>query len=95
MYDSDGERLYTRYTVLPSEHGKERSHQSFGHEIKRIRKMYAHARYVGIADGASDNWTFLQPCVQEQRYWTFFTPANIYRRHHKRLSSADLKQVNG
>ena len=66
LYNSDGERLYTRYTALPPEHGKERFHQSFAHEIKRIRKMYAHARYVGIADGASDNWTFLQPYVQEQ-----------------------------
>jgi hypothetical protein len=66
LYDSVGERLYTRYTALPPEHGKAQFHQAFGREIKHIQKLYPEAHYVGIADGASDNWTFLQPYVEEQ-----------------------------
>jgi len=66
LYDSDGERLYTRYTALPPEQGKKQFHDVFSHEIKRIRKLYPNAHYIGVADGASDNWTFLQTKVDEQ-----------------------------
>jgi len=66
LYDSDGERLYTRYTALPPEHGKKQFYQAFSNEIKSIRKMYPKSCYVGIADGAPDNWTFLQPYVGVQ-----------------------------
>jgi len=31
-----------------------------------VRKLYPDVDYVGVADGASDNWTFLQPHVREQ-----------------------------
>jgi hypothetical protein len=66
LYDREEERLSTRYTASPPEHGKERFYQSFGAEIKRIRKLYPKATYVGVADGASDNWTFLQSRVDVQ-----------------------------
>jgi hypothetical protein len=66
LYDSEGERLHTRYTALPPEYGKAQFHKSFGNEIKHVRKMYPDAHYVGVADGAPDNWTFLQSQVQEQ-----------------------------
>jgi len=66
LYDVLGERLYTRYTALPPEHGKEKFHLTFTNEIKRIRKLYPNADYVGIADGAADNWTFLASHVSDQ-----------------------------
>jgi len=66
FYDSSGERLYTRYTALPPEYGKEQFYRTFGDEIKRIRKLYSQAKYLGIADGAADNWSFLKPYVQEE-----------------------------
>jgi hypothetical protein len=66
LYDAQGERLYTRYTALPPEHGKGQFLQAFDHEIKRIRKLYSKAVFVGVADGASNNWTFLQSRVDEQ-----------------------------
>jgi hypothetical protein len=66
LYDSEGDRFYTRYTALPPEYGKTQFHQAFSNEIKRVRKLYPNAHYVGVADGAPDNWTFLQSQVQEQ-----------------------------
>jgi hypothetical protein len=66
LYDALGERLYTRYTAFPPEYGKESFHQGFDHEIKRIRKLYPDALYVGVADGAADNRTFLESRVDEQ-----------------------------
>jgi hypothetical protein len=66
LYYFGGERLYTRYTALPPEYGKEKFYKAFDHEIKSVRKLYPDAVYVGVADGAPDNWTFLQSRVDEQ-----------------------------
>lgn len=66
LYDTKGERLYTRYTAFPPEYGKEKFHKSFDKEIKQIRKLYPDSKYVGIADGAAENWTYLESHVDEQ-----------------------------
>jgi len=66
LYDTEGENLYTRYTALPSEDGKEAFYQAFGLEIKRIHKLYPNAQYAGISDGDPDNVRFLQPHTEEQ-----------------------------
>jgi len=66
LYYFGGERLYTRYTALPPEYGKDKFYKAFEHEIESVRKLYPDAAYVGVADGAPDNWTFLQPHVDEQ-----------------------------
>ena len=66
LYYFGGERLYTRYVALPPEYGKEQFYTAFDREIKNIRKLYTNVDYVGVADGASDNWSFLQSRVDEQ-----------------------------
>jgi hypothetical protein len=66
LYNSKGERLYTRYTSMPPESKKNRFYESFTREIKNIKRLYPKAAYVGIADGAADNWTFLGEHVQYQ-----------------------------
>ena len=66
LYNSAGERLYTRYTSMPPESKKSRFYESFTREIKNIKRLYPKVAYVGIADGAADNWTFLSEYVQFQ-----------------------------
>ena len=66
LYYFGGERLYTRYVALPPEYGKEQFYKAFDNELKNVRKLYPNADYVGVADGANDNWTFLQPRVDAQ-----------------------------
>ena len=66
MYDSDGERLYSRYTSMPPEYGKGRFHETFTRDIRSVKKLYPNATYVGIADGAADNWSFLKEHVHVQ-----------------------------
>jgi hypothetical protein len=66
LYYFGGERLYTRYVALPPEYGKEQFYGALDREIKNVRKLYPNADYVGVADGAPDNWTFLQSRVNEQ-----------------------------
>jgi hypothetical protein len=59
LYDKDGNRQHTIYTAAAPEYGKKTFISNFDHEIDRIKKKYPHADYVGVADGAKDNWDFL------------------------------------
>jgi hypothetical protein len=60
LYDSLGERLHTIYLGAPPEYGKESFLQKLQNEIDKIKKKYPDANYIGIADGASSNWSFLE-----------------------------------
>ena len=66
LYDRQGERMHTRYTAFPPEAGKNQFHQVFSKEIEFVKKQYPSATYVGVADGAADNWSFLGKYVQYQ-----------------------------
>lgn len=66
LYDTQGERLHTTYLAHAPEYGKEKFYRQFTLEIERILKKYPDRICVGVADGAADNWTFLQSFVQVQ-----------------------------
>lgn len=59
FYGKEGERLDTIYLSAAPEYGKEKFTRLFEQEICAVKRRYAAAEYVGIADGAKDNWTFL------------------------------------
>ncbi|MCX5753856.1 MAG: ISKra4 family transposase [Candidatus Krumholzibacteria bacterium] len=61
LYDPEGERLHTIYCAATPEYGKERFHAKFSREIERVQARFPEALYVGVADGARDNWVFLEP----------------------------------
>jgi hypothetical protein len=42
------------------EYGKSCFKERFEREIHRIKARYPNALYLGIAEGAKDNWTFLE-----------------------------------
>jgi hypothetical protein len=63
LYDKDGERLHTTYLAQSPEYGKETFYSDFTKEIENIKKAYPGKRCIGVADGASDNWKFLQSFV--------------------------------
>jgi hypothetical protein len=63
LYDDEGERLHTTYIAQAPEHGKESFYRDFTKELQFIKKHYQAKTYVGVADGAADNWKFLQPLV--------------------------------
>ena len=60
FYDSDGDRLYTVYCAATPEYGKEGFKAKFSQEIERVQKELPKVQYLGVADGAKDNWIFLQ-----------------------------------
>ena len=60
FYDTQGERLHTIYCAATPEYGKERFKEKFSREIERVQKQFTETLYIGLADGAKDNWTFLK-----------------------------------
>jgi hypothetical protein len=65
-YDENGERLYTSYMANSPEYGKETFYKSFQKEIEEVKKRFQGKRFVGVADGAADNWKFLETAVDTQ-----------------------------
>lgn len=66
FYDVEGNRLHSLYLGAPPEYGKETFKQRYEKEIQRIKAFYPDALYLGIADGAKDNWSFLTPHTDRQ-----------------------------
>jgi hypothetical protein len=66
LYDADGERLHTTYVAAAPEHGKEKFKERLAREIGRAKGLYPKAIKIGIADGAHDNWDFLEQHTTKQ-----------------------------
>lgn len=66
LYDKEGERQHSIYVGAAPEYGKEHFFQRMKTEIEHIKQIYPDARYVGVADGAKDNWPFLEEHTQQQ-----------------------------
>jgi len=66
LYDKAGERLHSSYYAQAPERGKETFYQEFTKEIANVKKLYSNKTCIGLADGAVDNWKFLQSHVDIQ-----------------------------
>lgn len=66
LYDKQGERLHSIYVASEPEYGKSGFYKKMETEISRIKELYKKAEYVGVADGAKDNWTFLDKHTDKQ-----------------------------
>ena len=66
FYDLEGERQHTIYLAAAPEYGKSEFSQRLAREIVRAKQHYPQARYLGIADGAPSNWSFLEQHTQRQ-----------------------------
>lgn len=59
LYNSKGDRLHTIYSACAPEYGKKTFDSILDMEIERIKKVFPSVKYLGLADGAKDNWTYL------------------------------------
>ncbi|VAX07618.1 hypothetical protein MNBD_GAMMA26-1373 [hydrothermal vent metagenome] len=66
LYSPTGERLHTIYLGAAPEYGKATFKARFNREIETLKATYPDALYLGIADGAKDNWSFLMPHADRQ-----------------------------
>jgi len=66
FHNKAGERIHTTYLAAPPEYGKEKFKARLEQEIARTKDLYPKAHYLGIADGAKENWSFLKQHTGEQ-----------------------------
>jgi hypothetical protein len=66
FYDPEGERAHTIYLAAAPEYGKQEFYQRLTREIDRAKQHYPDALYLGIADGAASNWSFLEQHTERQ-----------------------------
>lgn len=66
LYDKKGERLHTIQIGATPEYGKETFYQRFDRELEHIKGRYPKATYIGIADGAKGNWSYLKERTDKQ-----------------------------
>lgn len=66
LYDEDGTRLHTIYGAATPEYGKQVFLNRMENEIGRVKALYPNVKYVGLADGAKDNWPFLEKHTDQQ-----------------------------
>ena len=71
LYDDEGERLHTTYIGAPPEYGKNTFMTRLAREIEHVKQLYPDALYIGVADGAADNWPFLNQytSIQVTDFW--------------------------
>ncbi len=66
LHSTDGERLHTIYLGATPEYGKETFIARMEREISRVRALFPRALFIGLADGAKDNWPFLEKHTDRQ-----------------------------
>lgn len=60
FYDQDGKRVDTIYVASAPESGKVTFYGAMETELEKVKARYPNARYAGIADGAHDQWNWLE-----------------------------------
>lgn len=66
FYDHEGERRHSIYLAAAPEYGKHAFKQRMEREIARAKQQVPAAQYLGIADGAANNWSFLEQHTDRQ-----------------------------
>lgn len=71
FYNGEKERIHSIYRAQAPEYGKSVFNQRFSQRIEEIKDSFQSAglttgavTYIGLADGAKDNWTFLDAHTQ-------------------------------
>ena len=66
LYDAQGQRLHTIYIGATPEYGKATFKGRMEREIEQVKQYYPKAQVIGVADGAAENWTFLEAHTEVQ-----------------------------
>ena len=60
LYGYSGGRQHTIYIASAPEHGKKEFFARMAREVGHVKELYPFAKYIGLSDGASDHWPFLE-----------------------------------
>ena len=64
FYNAKGDRIHTIYAACAPEYGKESFDRVMDMELEKAKHRYPKLTYVGLADGAKNNWTYLENRTQ-------------------------------
>ena len=74
FYNSGGDRLHTIYSACAPEYGKKTYDEVLDLEIAAVKTAFPRVKYLGLADGAKDNWIYLQRHATVHILDFFFMP---------------------
>lgn len=60
FHSQTGERLHTIYLAQAPEYGKAKFNAALSQQVAVVKQLFPAAPYIGLADGAKDNWTYLE-----------------------------------
>lgn len=63
FHDKEGNRIHTIYMAQAPEYGKATFNARLQREIEQVKRLVTKVTYIGLADGAKDNWTYLDPFI--------------------------------
>lgn len=66
FYNKIGDRIHTIYTASAPEYGKNTFYSTLDTEIGNIKKQFPDLTYIGLADGAKCNWSYLEVHTEVQ-----------------------------
>lgn len=66
LYNGNGERLHTTYLAAPPEYGKNIFLTNLEESISKTKNLFPSATTIGLADGAKENWIFLNKFSDHQ-----------------------------
>jgi hypoxanthine-guanine phosphoribosyltransferase len=95
FYDKQGDRLNSIYVAQPPKYGKESFYTLLKKEIEQVKKDYEDKTFIGVADGAVDNWSFLQPFVEEQILDFFHASEYHTQKYQKQPIKTATQRING
>jgi len=102
FYNEESERIHTIYLAQAPEYKKPTFNKRFMGEINKVKsQLSSDAKYIGLADGAAENWTFLDPITDESilDYWhaceylTKAGKASSRSRYERKKWSQDARDV--
>jgi len=83
LFDNNSKRIHTIYTANAPEYGKADFKKRMDKEIENIKKKFPDAKIVGVADGARENWKYLEQ----------YTDANILDYYHATEYLSDVSKA--
>lgn len=66
LYNKEGDRIHTTYLASPPEYGKNIFLTKLEESIKKTKSIFSTATTIGLADGAKENWSFLNKLTEYQ-----------------------------
>jgi hypothetical protein len=92
LYDLEGERIHTVYLGAPPEYGKAKFLSHLKEELDKIKKTYPNVTYIGLADGAVNNWEFLTPNTDYQ-ILDFYHASEYLANASYAIKSNEIKRI--